>query len=94
MSGWTFAGLAVLLAGAVVLWLWVNLRTALNDLAVLEQKLMEEARRAAMWQWRFDQADEEIGRLQAEIAGMQPAFTADDMAFLLREASRLEVPKV
>ncbi len=97
MSGWGVAGLVLLVAGGAVLLLWANLRAALHDLAELEQRLMEEARRAAMWQWRFDQADEEIGRLQAELAATAPfdtlttapAFSADDMAFLLREASRL-----
>ena len=109
MSGWNFAGLAVLVAGAVVLYLSINLRAALGDLAAVEQQLMQEAARASMWQQRFEFADEEIGRLQAELAATAPfdtltaapfdtltaatAFTAEDMAFLLREASRLREPK-
>ncbi len=102
MSGWGVAGLVLLVAGAVVLLLWINLRTALHDLAELEQRLMQEAVRASMWQRRFEFADEEIGRLQAELVATAPfdtltaapAFSADDIAFLLREASRLTEPKV
>ncbi len=89
MSGWGVAGLVLLVAGGTVLLLWANLRTALHDLAVLEQRLMQEAVRASTWQQRFEFADEEIGRLQAELAATTPAFSADDMAFLFREASRL-----
>lgn len=89
MSGWGVAGLVLLVAGGTVLLLWANLRTALHDLAELEQRLMQEAVRASMWQRRFEFADEEIGRLQAELEGRAPAFSVEDMAFLLREASRL-----
>ncbi|MBP8293930.1 MAG: hypothetical protein KAX65_14225 [Caldilineaceae bacterium] len=97
MSGWGVAGSLLLVAGAAVLLLWANLRSALMDLAELEQRLMQEAVRASTWQRRFEFADEEIGRLQAELAATAPfdtlttapAFSADDMAFLLREASRL-----
>ena len=93
MSGWGVAGLVLLAAGATVLVLWINLRAALNDRAELEQRLMKEAVRASTWQQRFEFADEEIGRLQAELAATAPAFSADDVAFLLREASRLREPK-
>ncbi|MBP8292972.1 MAG: hypothetical protein KAX65_09375 [Caldilineaceae bacterium] len=97
MSGWGVAGLLLLVGGGVFLLLWANLRTALHDLAELEQRLMQETVRVSTWQRRFEFADEEIGRLQAELAApapfdtltTAPAFSADDMAFLLREASRL-----
>lgn len=87
MSGWDVAALVMLGACVVVLFLWINLREALFDLAELEQRLMQEGVRASMWQQQCEYAEEEIGRLQAIL--WAPAFTAADMAFLSGEASRL-----
>lgn len=89
MNGWSVAVMVVLAAGGAVLYLIISLRGALHDLAVLERTLMQEAARASMWQQQCEVADEEVVRLEAKFAATATAFTAEDMAFLFREASRL-----
>ncbi len=93
MNGWSVAVMVVLAAGGAVLYLIINLRGALHDRAVLERTLMQEAARASMWQQQCEVAAGKIDRLEAQLAATAPAFTAEDMAFLFREASRLTEPK-
>lgn len=93
VSGWAFAALVVLVLGAVVLYLHINVRELTFEVLRLRKRVEIERRERELWESRFEFAEQEIADLRQQLAATAPAFSADDMAFLLREASRLREPK-